>query len=388
MESVQKRAGFVLYCLFGVMFFFAISATMTGILIPGMTESYGLSYGQVGLIGTVQSVGSFAATLFGGVLSDRFPKLRLICIVFSLYTVLLYAFGLVPPYVLLIGCFLLLGATNSILNLLISAYVSETGEEKRASYLNLCHAIYGFGSLVGPVFASVSLQGGSRWNESFLQLGVCCTAIAVLTLALCLKEKKTAAAGAARGSLLALVKNHRLLLVSLACLLYMGQQSAVSLWIASYVQDEMNSAWAAGAALTLYWTGVMLGRFIQSYLSRRIDAARWLFVCCTVSAALFSAAFLVGNALVLTAVLFIGAVLTGAAFPTMMAMGCAICPAQTGAATAVVCLGSSIGGMIIPPLIGLLAERVSFTAGMFVIPAALVLCSAVLYFHMRANKPQ
>ena len=62
------RGRLIVYCLFGLMFFFSISATMTGILIPDMTAQYGLTYGQVGLIGSVQSVGGFAATLLGGVL--------------------------------------------------------------------------------------------------------------------------------------------------------------------------------------------------------------------------------------------------------------------------------------------------------------------------------
>ena len=97
------RGRLIVYCLFGLMFFFSISATMTGILIPDMTAHYALSYGQVGLIGSVQSVGGFAATLLGGVLSDRFPKLRLICIMFAVYTLMLYALGLVPPYGLLIA---------------------------------------------------------------------------------------------------------------------------------------------------------------------------------------------------------------------------------------------------------------------------------------------
>lgn len=68
-EKNGARAGrgrLIVYCLFGLMFFFSISATMTGILIPDMTAHYALSYGQVGLIGSVQSVGGFAATLLGG----------------------------------------------------------------------------------------------------------------------------------------------------------------------------------------------------------------------------------------------------------------------------------------------------------------------------------
>lgn len=377
------RGQLIIFCLFGLMFFFSISATMTGLLISDITESYALTYGQAGWIGSVQSIGGFVATLLGGVLSDRFPKLRLICIMFAVYTLALYGLGFVPPYGLLIACFLILGMTNSLLNLLISAYISERCPEKRTSYLNLCHAFYGLGSLAGPVYASILLQTGIVWNHTFLWFGVFCTAVTLLLVFVCRTDKGGAQQGETKGSMRGLLKNRGLLLVSLACLLYMGQQSAVNLWIASYVETEMHSAEMASVALTLYWTGVMLGRFLQSALSRRVDSGRWLCVCCTVSAILFTAAVQIGNPVVLSAALCIGTILTGAAFPSMMAMGCACCPEQAGAATSVVCLGSSIGGMIFPPLVGWIAERTSFRTAIYVIPVVLVLCTVVLLFCVR-----
>lgn len=270
-----------------------------------------------------------------------------------------------------------------MLHRFFSLGISERRPDKRTAYLNLCHAFYGLGSLAGPVYASVLLQLGITWNHTFLWFGVFCTAVTLLLVCICRSERGETRASAEKGSIRALLTNRGLLLVSLACLLYMGQQSAVNLWIASYVQTEMGSEQAAGIALTLYWTGVMLGRFLQSAISGRIDAGKWLCVCCTVSAALFGLAFWVGSPVLLSAVLCVGAILTGAAFPSMMAMGCACCPEQAGAATSVVCLGSGIGGMIFPPLVGFLAEHVSFTAGILVIPVVLVLCTAVLFFCVR-----
>ena len=383
MGEVRSRGRLILCCMFGLMFFFSISATMTGILIPDMKAYYDLSYSRAGLIGAVQSVGGFMANLLGGVLSDRFPKLRLISIIFAVYTLVLYALGLVPPYVFLIACFLILGMVNSFLNLLISAYISESYPEKRTSYLNICHAFYGLGSLAGPVYTSILLKLGIEWNRTFLWFGVFCTVVTLLLAFVCIKEPSRVQKGAERGSVMALLSNKGLLLVGLSCLLYMGQQNTVNLWIASYVETEMGDAAMAGVVLTLYWTGVMISRLIQSFISRIVEPGKWLCICCTVSALMFVTAVLIGNPVVLAVVLCIGAVLTGAAYPTMMAMGCACCPQQAGAATAVVCLGAGIGGMIFPPLLGVLAETVSFAAAIYVIPAVLVLCTVVLFFCVR-----
>ena len=83
-SSQEARMKIIIYCLFGIMFFFAISSTMTGILVPDLTETYHLNSMQIGLIGSVQSVGSMVAMIFGGILSDRFSKLRLIALFFAI----------------------------------------------------------------------------------------------------------------------------------------------------------------------------------------------------------------------------------------------------------------------------------------------------------------
>ena len=46
------RMKIIIYYLFGIMFFFAISSTMIGILIPEMTTSYNLNNTQIGIIGS------------------------------------------------------------------------------------------------------------------------------------------------------------------------------------------------------------------------------------------------------------------------------------------------------------------------------------------------
>ena len=161
----------IIYCLFGIMFFFAISSTMTGILVPDLTETYHLNSMQIGLIGSVQSVGSMVAMIFGGILSDRFSKLRLIALFFAIYTVVLYLIGMVPAFAVLLVLYVLMGVANSYLNLLLSAFISEAYGEKRTTYLNMIHAFYSLGSLAGPVYATMVQKSGQHWNTSFCESG-------------------------------------------------------------------------------------------------------------------------------------------------------------------------------------------------------------------------
>lgn len=186
------RMKIIIYCLFGIMFFFAISSTMIGILIPEMTASYNLNNTQIGIIGSVQNVGGIAAMIFGGVLSDRFPKLKLIVVFFTIYTAVLFGIGAAPAYVMLLVFCFALGVANSYLNLLISAFVSEAYGNKRTAYLNMIHAFFSLGSLAGPIYASIVQRSGQPWNRSFVNLGVLCTAVtlAFVIIAIPVKDDK------------------------------------------------------------------------------------------------------------------------------------------------------------------------------------------------------
>jgi fucose permease len=79
------------------------------------------------------------------------------------------------------------------------------------------------------------------------------------------------------------------------------------------------------------------------------------------------------------AALLVSGVLTGAAFPSLIAMACGRNPSQTGAATSIVCLGSSAGGILLPLLVGFISDRTgSDVFGMLIVPAATLLAAGTL----------
>lgn len=381
------RMKIIIYCLFGIMFFFAISSTMIGILIPEMTESYGLNNTQIGIIGSVQNVGGIAAMVFGGVLSDRFPKLKLIVVFFTIYTAVLFGIGAAPAYVMLLVFFFALGVANSYLNLLISAFVSEAYGEKRTAYLNMIHAFFSLGSLAGPIYASMVQRSGQPWNRSFVNLGVLCTAVtlAFVIIAIPVKDQKNMAGGGSLlGGVKSLLADRTILILALLCAAYMGHQAAIGLWITTYIQEGLGlDRSIASMALILFWGGIVVGRFMQPAVDRKIEYSKWLCITCLLSAALYTAAFLIGSGVFLVAVLFIVGALTGAAFPSIIGMACSRYPHLSGTATSTVSLTSSLIGTLLSGFIGALVDAAGYLAGMMVIPVLLVLCTVILVIYRK-----
>lgn len=381
------RMRLIVYCLFGIMFFFAISSTMIGILVPEIVADYSLTNTEIGIIGSVQSIGSITAMIFGGVLSDRFPKLRLIMISFAAYTALLFGIGAAPAYAMLLVLFLGLGIANSYLNLLISAFISEAYGERRTAYLNMVHAFFSIGSLAGPAYASLFLQNGQTWNRSFINLGIFCSIVTLLFVTLAIPVKETASSAGNKTffkDVYRLLTDKHILVLSLLCSAYMGHQSAVGLWIAAYMQDGLGLSQALGStALTLFWAGIVVGRLMQPIIAKKIDYERWLCVCCLISGFLYTGAFLLGNGIVIILVLFLVGALTGAAFPSIIGMACSRFPNLSGTATSALSLINALIGMVLSATIGMLVDTGGFAVGMLVIPVLLFICTIILVFYRK-----
>lgn len=381
--AIQMKT--ILYCLFGIMFFFATAATMTGILIPEMMESYHLSNSQIGLIGSFQSIGSFSAMMFGGALADRFPKLKLIAIIFAVYTAVMYCIGMAPIYHLLLFYFILLGATNAYLNLLISAFVSEAYGERRTAYMNIMHAFFSIGSLAGPIYGVLAQYAGFVWNQSFIHIGILCTMIVGLFILVISKAEVIQSAPSEYSikkllsNIATLLLNRHLQLLALLCAFYMGYQQSISLWITTYVQKGLGLGDEIGNfALVLFWTGIVVARFIQPVIDKRIPYQKYLCAACFVTAIIYMVVLLIGNGLFIIIALFMGGVFTGAAYPTIIAMACALYPNMTGTATATISLVQSISTTLLSWILGIFMEHIGYKAGIMLIPVLVFLCTLIL----------
>ena len=191
------------------------------------------------------------------------------------------------------------------------------------------------------------------------------------------KEKSADAAADAKETTLSILKNPKLWFLLLICFLYMGQQSSIGIWVTFYMKQHWNSGMAE-MTLTLYWTGVMAGRFLLPKMEKQIEPSRWLTIACLTAAVMLAASLLIDLEWLFVVVLSLSTVGTGAAFPYLIDMSSRCCPQHSGLATTAVCLAGTLGGTAIPWLIGVFSQGMGDLAGIMVIPGCLLLCAAVL----------
>jgi fucose permease len=163
----------------------------------------------------------------------------------------------------------------------------------------------------------------------------------------------------ANGLLRAALREPAVLLGSTLLALYVGLELSGGNWAFGYlVQGRGQAELAAGYAVSGYWLGLTLGRFIVGPVAARIGlTATGVMLTCLVGVAVASAlAWLLPFA---TLGLLVLGFFLGPIFPTTMALAPELAPERlVPTAIGVMNAGSVVGGAVLPWLGGLFAQRI------------------------------
>lgn len=386
-KKEEKRMQYIVYFLFAFMFVLAVTSAVIGVLVPEMQEDYWLTYDRISYLSAAQNVGGFVTVLFGGLLADKFDKLKLIGLCALLYTICLLFSGMIPPYLLLLFLFFIIGAMCNMESVLVSAYISEIYKEKAFSYLNLSHGFFGAGSLIGPTYATVLFSLNLKWTVLYWTLAATSGCILIFYYIFQRKiermeiEKKTKE-HANKKELLRIIKKPQVIYLCAACCIYMGQQTSLNTWVTSFSLNSFtDSSTLAGLVTSGYWLGITFGRFLQSAITAKIDSVKFTMWGCFVGALLLGIGFISGNIVILMLMVFISGICSGAAYPNMIGAMGKVLPEMTGIGTSALCIMGTLGGIMFPWISAKLIS-ISYLAGMMVCPVAMVMTAFLLKLYL------
>ena len=298
---------------------------------------------------TVVSVFLTAAALFGFSFSDRFWML----ILFSI------------PYGL--GA----GAIDAALNNYIALHYS-------ARHMSWLHCFWGVGTIVSPFIMSYALTS-STWNDGYrivgyIQLGI--GALLLATLSVWEINKTPEAQSQKSLGLIGAVKIKGVPLILLGFFAYCAAEATSMQWASTYFVEVKQISEAQAAQLaSLFYIGITAGRFISGFLSGKLGDRRMIVI----------------GACILTCgivLLFIPAdVEVAIAGFIVIGLGCApiypsiihSTPANFGAENSGAIIGiqmasAYVGSTFIPPLFGLIANRLGFN----ILPVYLLIFVALM----------
>ena len=191
---------------------------------------------------------------------------------------------------------------------------------------------------------------------------------------------------ASLGGMKRLLHRPRLMLGVAAIFTYVGAEVTIGSILINYLMLPSVlgiSAMRAGQMVSLYWGGAMIGRFLGAYMLGWTRPG-WILSGTALGAAglvllsVFSSGVIAGSAL-------IGVGLCNSImFPTIFAQATEGLGAETPNGSGLLCM-AIVGGALVPPIFGLLADHVGIAQGLLV--TVLCYCWILFYGFVAARAP-
>lgn len=371
----------LLYCVLFTFFVSGAASQPLGSFIPFLRETYGFSYDLSGVLLSCQSAGNLLAVLLAGFLPLWLGRRRAILITAVWMTVayLIFSAGL-GPTPLLVSAFLMTGIARGGNSNFSNTMVSTLPGEKAARGYNLLHGCFAVGALLSPLllvfFAGRWPAFGWRMMAGLLCLLCLCQLAVYAKMPLPVEPVRKGKTSADRSFL----QVKQFWMGNAILLFYMSTEYAIVGWLVTYFQDTgVLDASRSQLMNSLLWLVIFIGRMIGAAITGKVSRSKLLLV----DGAGFFVCFLVMFFSRTPGPIILGLVGVGlfmaTIYPTAFALG-SDCIRGNDLGCSVMIFTGSMGGIVTPALVGLVAERAGIQAGMGLVAAltALLLASIVL----------
>jgi FHS family L-fucose permease-like MFS transporter len=278
----------------------------------------------------------------------------------------------------LFGLFVL-AAGITVIQVAVNPYISILGpKETASSRLNLAQALNSLGTTLAPLFGAALILAGSETSNAlekaqavkgpylFLAGALIFLAVVLSFSKLPTISAEESAEGNGRKTLGAAWHYRHLVLGAVAIFCYVGAEVAIGSYIVNYLNlpSIMNMPEQEAAKfLSYYWGGAMAGRFIGSYVMRKISPGKVLGVNALFAVVLVAGAMLLSGNFAMAAILSIG-LFNSIMFPTIFTLAIDDLGEHTAKGSGILCM-AIVGGAVIPLIQGMLADRLGLQQSFF-----------------------
>jgi MFS transporter, FHS family, glucose/mannose:H+ symporter len=376
----------------------------TGLLIPSLIRSIKDAFDQsdagIGLIYLIYAVAYAAGSFGGGPATERFGRRTVLTGAALIHGAGIVGLGLAPSWAVFavlavpagLGAGGLDGGSNG---LFLDLFRSNRGRA-----MNLLHLFFSIGALSAPLIVGALVDSGIAWQVVIAATGIAPLALAAGFCIAALPSGRTtggrvstsdpadaadAAAGGA-GSRAGLRRRIALplVLLGIGILTYVASEVGVSNWLVRFL--DRAPLGTATLALSLFWAGLAVGRLVSSGIADRFDHVRFTAACAGIlSVALVGAVAVPSLALSIGLFTIVG-IASGPIFPMILAVGGERYAERSAAVSGLLTGFGVVGGVLYPPLMGVLSVTVGLTAAMYGTAILGLVCAAALIAFDRRSR--
>jgi len=339
----------------------------------------GLAKNEFALSNTTAFIIPFVGLIMFGILSvpigiyqDRKGKkfILLLGLIIAFLGLIIPVFGL-GSFPLFLITILLLGAGATILQVAGNPIMRDVSEEgKYSRNLSLGQFIKAIGSLSGPVLPVLGLRWfDTDWTIVFPVYSVAILITILAVAGLKVEEKKVQGdEPASFKSCLSLLKNSYVLMMVLAIFVYVGAEVSMSSGIPLYFESKFNIDIASMGVLGtgLFFTALVIGRLLGGVILNWMAAKKFFVITSVLSVMGIILLILSPSELIAAISVFIIGLSFANVFPLVFSITVDSMPEKTNELSGLM-VTAIVGGALIPPIMGIVADNTSVVIG-FVVP--------------------
>ena len=386
--AIRRSMGY-----FALFMCLGLDMSVIGPTLPALAAQTGSTVGEMGLAFLLGAVGGTLGTLLGGWLFDWAPGRVVLGVAEMLSASLLILVPQIHWIGVLMALLVVKGVAGGVVATGANTLLLWSHGGKAGPFLNALHFFFGLGAFLSPFLLGLLLTAGGAYWQAYVVLAVFDFTVGASVLLLLKPPSplRTAhadetASGAASRYLVAIV-----LAAMLFLFFYVSAEITFGGWIYTYaVTLDLADAASAAYLTSLFWFAFTIGRLVSIPVAIRLAPAQILAVAFSGVAVFLGLliAFPASSAILWLAVAGIGLTMAPI-WPSGYTLAVQSIRLTAGV-SAVIMLGDSVGGMVMPGLTGLFMERVGAWAMTSLVLASMaatvVAFVAILAFRMRRSE--
>ena len=388
--------------VFALFFIFGGITSLNDVIIPKLKELFTLNYTQAMLVQSAFFAAYFAISIPAAALVKKLGYMR--SAVVGLLAMMGGCLLFIPAsasatFAVFLLALFVLASGITVVQVVANPLISLLGPAKTtSSRLTFAQAFNSLGTTIFPYVGSIVILGGlaevSAAQLSGAELDAyrvegtrvvvmaylgLAAALAVVAAVVWFNRNRLKGERHSGGSIISsfdLLKQKRFGFGAACIFLYVGAEVAIGSFIVNYLMqssvlgiDEQS----AGKLIPLYWGGALVGRFLGSALLRVFSPGKVLTANAIGAIALIIISANSSGTVAGYSLLLVG-LMNSIMFPTIFSLACEGLGPRTADGSGVICV-AIVGGAVIPPLTGTLADMTGSLATAFTLPA---LCYAVI----------
>ena len=329
---------------------------------PAMRADLGVPVSYMGIVSMVISGGTIVSSLFSDSLTRKCGARVVTAVSVLLTAVALLGFSFSGKFWMLIVFAIPYGLGAGAIDAALNNYVALHYKAKHMSWL---HCFWGVGTIVSPFVMSYALAT-STWHNGyrivgFVQLGI--AALLLLTLPVWKVNQNAAAETQKKIGLPAAVKIRGVPFLLIGFFAYCAAEATTMGWASTYFAEVKGvSADQAAQYASLFYIGITVSRFLSGFVSEKLGDRKLI---------LTGTAILTCGILLLMSPAASGVTIAGF---IVIGFGCGpIYPCiihstpynfgaeNSGAIIGIQMASAYVGSTFMPPLFGLLGNKISFS---------------------------